>query len=105
MTSFVLANLLDVPYLSLTQTVTGTSSILEPGFILVKQTAAATLTLASGLQAPTIIKDVSGNANKWPITIVAAGGATFDGAASFTIAIPYQWIWVIWNGTNYSVVG
>ena len=48
-------------------------------------------------------KDETGNASLYPIVIATSGG-NIDGAATFSINIPYQSITLYSNGSNYFIV-
>lgn len=50
-----------------------------------------------------IIKDVSGTAQAFPITVTAIGH-TIDGSASATINTNYGSITLVFNGTDWSIV-
>lgn len=71
-----------------------------------------TLNIVSAIILPTvgvaqgeqfIIKDRTGNANVFNITITVAGGAFIDGAVSRIINGNLDSVRVIFNGTNYEV--
>ena len=58
-----------------------------------------------GAGALKTVKDVSGAAATYPITINAAGGETIDGAASVVINRNYGHIELVSNGTGWNVIG
>lgn len=57
-----------------------------------------------GAGAPVTVKDISGAASTYPITINAAGGETIDGAASVVINANYGHITFVSNGTGWNVI-
>ena len=66
-------------------------------------TAARTLTLPApdGKVRMFIIKDESGNAATYPITLDPAGAVTIDNVSSIQLTTPYHSIIIYSNGTNY----
>jgi hypothetical protein len=50
------------------------------------------------------IKDFSGNAGKFPITITSAGGKTIDGGTFALINGGYAYVQVIYDGTNWKII-
>jgi hypothetical protein len=50
------------------------------------------------------IKDYSGNAAVYPITITAAGGKTIDGGSFAILNGGYAHIQVIYDGTNWKII-
>jgi predicted small lipoprotein YifL len=88
----------DSPYL-----VSNTDSV-----ILCTSTAGViTVLLPSG--APTgkiyTIKDAAGNADTNNITIQGGGGELVDGVASYLLDTPREWAVVVFDGTNWQVIG
>jgi hypothetical protein len=89
----------------------GTNSYSVPTnstFITVTAGAAVALTLPAPSAALTGwmpgVKDKSGNANTYNITVTPASG-TIDGAASYTISANYGRVRFLCDGTNYFVIG
>ena len=62
-----------------------------------------TLTLATDLAPFILVKDVAGNAGHLPHHNLCASG--IDAGTTSVLAIPYQWVWLFWNGSSYSVIG
>lgn len=50
------------------------------------------------------IKDFSGNAGTYPITVTSAGGKTIDGGSFALINGGYASIQVIYDGTNWKII-
>lgn len=50
------------------------------------------------------IKDFSGNAGTFPITITSSGGKTIDGVAFSLINGGYAYIQVVYDGTNWKII-
>lgn len=50
------------------------------------------------------VKDGKGDANTHNIT-VDGNGHTIDGGSSYVIGSPYGWNSVVWNGTEWSIIG
>ena len=50
------------------------------------------------------IKDFSGNAGIFPITITSAGGKTIDGGSFALINGGYAYIQVVYDGTNWKII-
>ena len=50
------------------------------------------------------IKDYSGNAATFPITITAAGGKTIDGGTFAILNGGYSYIQAIYDGTNWKLI-
>ena len=50
------------------------------------------------------IKDYSGNAGTFPITITSAGGKTIDGGTFALLNGGYTHIHVIYDGTNWKII-
>lgn len=50
------------------------------------------------------IKDYSGNAAAYPITITSAGGKTIDGGSFAILNGGYAHIQVIYDGTNWKII-
>jgi hypothetical protein len=83
-------------------------SALATDYYISVSTASAVATVRLP-DAPTtgrvfVIKDKSGNATTYNITVTTVGGAvTIDGSTSFTIDANYGSISVIFNGTSYEI--
>jgi hypothetical protein len=105
MTVFVVANLGDAALTVPSGTVNGTTTISDGGVTFVDNTSAApiVLTLDTALDGFVLLKDVAGNAGEYPITISCSAG--IDGGTTLVMAVPYQWAWLFWNGSSYSVIG
>lgn len=105
MTMFVVANLGDAALSIVSGTVNAGGTVSTGGVLFVNNTTSnpITLTLATDLAPFILVKDVAGNADTYPITISCASG--IDAGTTFVLAIPYQWAWLFWNGSSYSVIG
>ena len=86
-------------------TVSSGGTLATGGFVFVNTTTGApiTLTLSSALEPFILIKDIAGNANLHPITVSYSGG--IDGGTTYPLALGYAWVWLGWNGTDYSIIG
>jgi hypothetical protein len=51
-----------------------------------------------------IIKDITGNASSNNIVISNSGGATIDGASTYTISKNYESVAIRFDGTNYQII-
>jgi hypothetical protein len=51
-----------------------------------------------------IIKDITGNASSNNIVISDSGGATIDGASTYTISKNYESVAIRFDGTNYQII-
>lgn len=105
MSTFIVANLGDAALTVPTGVVTETGTISTGGFLFVDNATfePLTLTLETALTPFLVIKDVAGNANTYPITITCSSG--IDAGTTFELALAYQYVWLAWNGSSYSVVG
>ena len=100
------ANLGDTVFNLVVQTITAGGTVAQNGVTFVANATSnpITLTVTRGFTW-IAIKDMSGNAQAYPITIVSGDGSNIDASASYTISVNYGWVWLSDNGTNYSVVG
>ena len=105
MTMFFVANLGDAALTIPSGTVSAGGTVSTGGYVFVNNTTGApmTLTLSAALEPFVLVKDMAGNANLHPITITYSGG--IDNSTSTQLALAYQWVWLTWNGTDYSVIG
>jgi hypothetical protein len=84
----------------------GSGLVTTGGMTYVKNTSGApiTVTVQRGL-GRVGVKDALGNANTYPITVVAGDASPIDSAANYVIGLAYAWVWLGDNGANYSVLG
>lgn len=102
---FTVANLGDAALTILTNTAVAGGTVGESGLLFVANSTGSpiTLTLDTELTPFLMIKDTAGNAGSNPITIFCSAG--IDAGTSFTLAVPYQSVWLAWNGASYSIIG
>lgn len=102
---FSVANLGDAALTILTNTVEAGAEIDTPGILFVDNVTAApmTLTVDSGLTPFLVVKDIAGNAGTYPITVFASAG--IDAGTTTLLSVPYQSVWLAWNGASYSIIG
>jgi len=91
-----------------TSSVTNNGTISTGGLIWVNNTSGGpiTLNLNPALSPFIMFADIAGNVNINPVTIASSSGI-LGGVTSTTtvLSIPYQWVWLAWNGISYSVIG
>ena len=102
---FTIANLGDAVLTIPSGVASGTGTLLTGGYVFVNNTSGGpiTLTLAAALSPFTLIKDIAGNAGTRTITVTYPGG--IDQVTSVQLTYAYAWVWLAWNGTNYSIIG
>lgn len=105
MTTFVVANLGDAALTLPSATVNSGGTLGTGGFIFVNNTTGGpiTLTLSASMTPFVMLKDIAGNANAHPITISYSGG--IDAGTAIQLTVPYEWVWLAWNGASYSIIG
>jgi hypothetical protein len=102
---FVVANLGDAALTIENGKVNAGGTLNSSGVTFVNNTTLApmTLTLADAIGSFVVIKDIAGNADTYPISVTSASG--IDAGNTITLSVPYQWVWLFWNGSSYSVIG
>lgn len=90
-------------------TAAGNYSVISTDYIITVQKTAPQITSIILPASPVtsrsiIVKDGSGNAASFPITI-NGNGKNIDGAASFILNLNYSSVEIVYNGTQWNVIG
>lgn len=93
-------------YIAITNITTPSYEVSPSDFYLgVEYQGECVITLPLGLPGMIfVIKDEYGNANNFPITIVATNSETIDGAVNATISSNYASLTIIFNGENWFLI-
>jgi hypothetical protein len=92
------------PLVEVLRTVSSSSTVGPNDVVMLLKGNAFTTTLPPPIVGRVLVfKDASGNANLQPKTIAASGGATIDGAATFTLNIASAAVRLTADGTEWFV--